>query len=214
MSTSPTRFADQPSGSLYPMLAGTTFARLPFEREESAAGQAHYLVTGAGGAGVQLGYVAQGSSLIPQRYTWVQVQQLCNETEARLIDRLTRSGEAAIWVPMVVETEVFTLAGGGAESFSLARSEARAVEPLFPATAQYPNKAWIDGTEKTVVTTTPADSSEVQVTGTTVATTGAVAGQQLEVRYYPAFTVVARQSAFRYVDPFNQQRAVELLEVG
>lgn len=212
--TSPTRFPVQPSGAGFPLLAGATFPRLAFEREESAAGQAHYFVTGNGRAGVQLGYTAQGSSLIPQGYTWVQVQQLGNESEARLIDRITRSGEAVLWVPMTVETEVFTLAGGGAESFTLARSEARAVEPLFPAVAQYPNKAWVDGVEKTVVTGTPADSSEVQVTGTTVATTGAVAGQRLEVRYYPAFSVVARQSAFRFVDGFDQTRAVELLEVG
>lgn len=210
---SPARFV-QPIGTRAPLLAGEQFSRTAFERVDSAAGQAHYLVTGAGRAAIQYGYTSSGSSIVPQLYTWVQTQQLGRESEVRLIDRLSRSDESVLWVPMTVETEVFTLSGGGAESFKLARSEARAAEPLFPAVAQYPNRAWISGSEKTVVTTTPADSSEVQVHGTTVAVTGAVAGQRLEVRYYAAYSVVVRQSAaYSFADQFNQSRAFEFLEV-
>jgi hypothetical protein len=99
-------------------------------------------------------------------------------------------GAAVSWIDYDVETECFVVAGGS-ETFSLIRPTAVSIYTSFN-TAAYPAVALLDGVSQTVVSNGTPSSGEVSLSASTVVVPSDVtAGQLLELRYYPSYTVMA-----------------------
>lgn len=214
MTTNGPKSFDQPIRTKSSILADTPM-KGDFVSARRAVGQfAHVFQKASGAASVQLVMTTTGRGLNSPRYAWTFDQVVWRESEVRLLDRLSASKEPVFLVDYSVITESFRLEAG-ANSFSLARYEAANVVGSFEGSPTYPHKAWIEGTEKTVVTGTPADSSEVRVNGIAVETAGSTAGDLLEVRYYPAYQVIVfAGNPTQFQDHQDQVRSVELWEVG
>lgn len=186
-----------------------TLGVLPFDKEPSEPRVP--IPMGDGRTAIQGIWRGQGEASIGGAYRWPFTIQARSEDESYKLRALAKTPRAVGFIDWEYEVEVF-VAGDSLTSFILPRSTASSQWGSFP-TSEYPTKAFLNGTEQTVVATAPS-AGEVQIVGADVTTPTLNVNDILEIRYIPWYTVVVGQIS-RSLARFNDYVLTgEILEVG
>lgn len=186
-----------------------TLGVLPFDKEPNEG--LIPIPMGDGRTAIQGIWRGQGEASIGGAHRWPFVIQARYEAESYKLRALAKTPRVAGFIDWEYEVEVF-VAGDTLTSFILPRPTASSQWGSFP-TSEYPTRAFLNGTEQTVVATAPG-AGEVQIAGTAVTTPTLTAGDILEIRYVPWHRVVVgpiSRSVQRYNDLLLSG---EILEVG
>lgn len=151
----------------------------------TVAGGTHRLTTASGKSILQRAFLAVGREVAPSFFQFSWTQDWSSETEVRKLDSLASRGISFKLIPHVTVSETFEVAAG-INTLTLTRDEAKGATG-FNATT-HPNAAFLNGTTQLVVAVTPS-AGEIQIVGSTVTTPTLVAGDVVEIVYYPSFTV-------------------------
>ena len=117
-------------------------------------------------------------------------QQADQQAEWDKVDDVRALGQAVYFIPYRVETEAF-IAATGDTTFSLRRVLASYAMSGFD-TASYPNAATLNGVAQTIISSGTPTSGQVKLEQQTVTTPTLSASDELIVKYYPAYAVVAQ----------------------
>lgn len=205
----------QPIQAQSVVIDGVVYDEIPDLKKSPTSAGAHIFEMADASRNVQIPFLELAESISPQWYEFAWTQQADLEAEWFAVDALRASARIVWLVPYTVEVEVFRLAAG-ANTMRLARPIAPSQYSSFEV-GLYPDKAFLNGVEQTVVGTSPPSASEITVGATAdgddVETPTVSAGDLLEVRYYPAYSVVfpnLEESHPRFNDRVRSVTAVEV----
>ncbi len=184
--TGPADFV-QPLYGERPILDGVVLDAAVALRRSPVASAASLLEMFDGSTVIQLDYHGPGEPENAAYYQWEWTQRAADEVVWNLIERVRARGRPVWFVPYDIVMDLFR-ASAGQTAFSLRRFRAKDKAPSFDDVA-FPAKAFRNGTEQTIVATAPT-AGQVQIVGKAVTTPSLGAGDELEIRYYPAYPVV------------------------
>lgn len=167
-----------------PIVGGVQFKGAPI-RMLPVEGGTHRLTTASGKSILQRAFLGAGREVAPSFFQFSWKQDWSQEVEVRKLDSLRSRGLPFKLIPHATASETFELAAG-INALTLTRGEARGATG-FNATT-HPNKAFLNGASQTIVAATPT-AGQIQIVGSTVTTPTLLAGDAVEVVYYPSFDV-------------------------
>lgn len=167
-----------------PIIGGVQFKGAPIQMLPVEGGT-HRLTTASGKSILQRAFLGTGREVAPSFFQFSWRQDWSQEVEVRKLDSLRSHGIPFAIIPHATVSETFEVAAG-INTLTLTRTEAKGATG-FNATA-HPNTAFLNQTSQTVVAATPS-AGQIQIVGTTVTTPTLVAGDVVEIVYYPSFTV-------------------------
>lgn len=183
------------------------------------------LATRSRKAGAQLLEMANGSVVIQLPFTDVGGAENPAYREFRFdqvgvveadwydaVDDLLALGQSQWFIPYTVETEAF-VAFGGQTTFSLTRPTAVSQYVSFD-TVEFPARAFLNGTEQTVISSGTPAAGEVKIVSAAITTPALVAADRLVVRYYPAYAVVLSNPPLDAPAYNDINRSVQLIETA
>ena len=160
---------------------------------------------------LQVHWRGAGEAVVGGAYRWPFEIRADDEAEHYRLRALAKLGRPVSLIDWEYEVEVF-VAGDSLTSFTLPRPTASSQWGGFPV-SEYPTKAYVNAVEQTVVATTPG-AGEVQIAGAAVTTPALTAGDRLEIRYVPWYTVAVGPLPRSLRAHGDYALTGELLEVG
>lgn len=179
-------FFVQPLREDDPVLDGVVLEGVPF-REAALGAGASLLEMWDGSRVIQIDYRAQADPVNPLYKQWSFVQQATIEAQWLKVAEVHAFALPVWWVPYTAVTEAF-IAADSQTSCTLRRPTAISKYTSFDETT-YPPRAWLNGTEQTIVTGAPS-AGEIKISVQTVTTPALAANDKLLIRYYPAYAVL------------------------
>jgi hypothetical protein len=127
------------------------------------------------------------------------------EGDFRLVQELAMTGQPVTFFPAWPIIDTWLIAAGGASRTAWRTSRRVGWGLVGVDHASHPPRAWIDGTEQTVVTSAPS-AGQVQVPTAqtagqhyeTITTPSGLSGERLKLLYWPEYLISMRQTSNPY----------------
>lgn len=193
-----------------PWIDGSTMNDIPGPIEREPSFGANVLIAFSGTATVQLDYRGGDHPETFQHFQWPIEVQAGVEADWYLLGKLARKGWPVYFIDFGPEQEVF-VAGVELTDFILPRPTAKSIMTGFPS-GVYPVQAFLNEVAQTVIESGSPSAGEVKVVGAAVTAPTLSDGDELEIRYVPAYSVVVSDLGDSYDDYNNKVREYLVIE--